>query len=323
MMFYLDNVQSVSPQTTFGRFYKRGLNENYARELLELHTLGVDGGYTQRDVIEVAKVFTGWTLFGAPGEDASSLQFLRAAHAPGNKQVVGHVIREGEVDEAEQVLDLLARHPSTAKFLATKLVRRFVADDPPPSLVSKVAETYTATGGDIREMLRTIFDAPEFWSSETFQAKAKKPLEFVASTIRAVGGELTPTPALLGTMQRLGEPLYLCQPPTGYPDVATEWLNTGTLLFRWNFALGMASGRLPGVKIPVRDDLDGKDAAAVVARFGDDFLHGEMSAETQAKIEDVLEEQLAQSRRPGAPLRSREVRYIAGLVLGSPEFQRR
>ena len=323
MLVYLDNIQSVSPDSRAGQRGKRGLNENYARELMELHTLGVDGGYTQQDVIEVAKVFTGWMVPGGQGGGAASFRFQPFAHAPGDKKVLGQTIRAGGVQEGEEVLDLLAAHASTAKFLATKLVRRFVADDPPPPLVAKVAETYTATGGDIREMLRTIFDSPEFWSSETFQAKAKKPLEFVASAIRAVGGELRPTPMLLGAMQRLGEPLYLCQPPTGYPDVAQEWLNTGTLLFRWNFALGVASGRAPGVKIPARDDLDGKDAAAVLARFGADFLHGELSAETEAKIEGMLARQLAQRRRPDAPLQSREVRYIAGLVLGSPEFQRR
>lgn len=326
MLVYLDNIQSVSPDSRFGQRRNRGLNENYARELMELHTLGVDGGYTQQDVIEVAKVFTGWMVPGGQGGGAASFRFQPAAHAPGDKKVLGHIIREGReggVQEGEEVLDLLAEHPSTAKFLATKLVRRFVADDPPPSLVGKVAETYTATGGDIRAMLRTIFYLPEFWSSEAFQAKAKKPLEFVASSIRAVGGELTPTPMLLGAMQRLGEPLYLCQPPTGYPDVAEEWLNTGTLLFRWNFALGLASGKLPGVKIPAPDALDGQEASAVLARLSDDFLHGEMSSETQAKIEGMLEEQLAERRRPDAPLRSREVRYIAGLVLGSPEFQRR
>ena len=326
MLVYLDNIQSVSPDSRIGRRRNRGLNENYARELMELHTLGVDGGYTQQDVIEVAKVFTGWMVPGGQGGGAASFRFQPAAHAPGDKKVLGHIIREGReggVQEGEEVLDLLAEHPSTAKFLATKLVRRFVADDPPPSLVGKVAETYTETGGDIRAMLRTTFYSPEFWSSEAFQAKAKKPLEFVASSIRAVGGELTPTPMLLGAMQRLGEPLYLCQPPTGYPDVAEEWLNTGTLLFRWNFALGLASGKLPGVKIPARDDLDGNDASAALARFSDDFLHDEMSSETQAKIEGMLEEQLAERKRPDAPLRSREVRYIAGLVLGSPEFQRR
>ena len=323
MLVYLDNIQSVSPDSRFGQRRNRGLNENYARELMELHTLGVDGGYTQQDVIEVAKVFTGWMVPGGPGGGAASFRFQPAAHAPGDKKVLGRTIPEAGVQEGEEVLDLLAEHPSTAKFLATKLVRRFVADDPPPSLVGKVAETYTATGGDVRAMLRTIFYSPEFWSSEAFQAKAKKPLEFVASSIRAVGGELTPTPMLLGAMQRLGEPLYLCQPPTGYPDMAEEWLNTGTLLFRWNFALGLASGKLPGVKIPAPDALDPQEASAVLARLSDDFLHGEMSSETQAKIEGMLEEQLAERRRPGAPLRSREVRYIAGLVLGSPEFQRR
>ena len=323
MMFYLDNVQSVSPQTTFGRFHKRGLNENYARELLELHTLGVDGGYTQRDVIEVARVFTGWTLFGAPGEDASSFQFRRAGHAPGDKQVLGRVIREGEADEAEQVLDLLARHPSTAKFIATKLVRRFVADEPPRSLVNQVAATYMKADGDIRAVLRTIFYSPEFWAREAFQAKAKKPLELVASTIRAAGGELTPTPALLGTMQRLGEPLYLCQPPTGYPDVAAEWLNTGTLLYRWNFALQVANGKVPGVKIPAREDLNGGNAATVLARLSDDLLHGEMSPETRAVVASMLEDQLSQRKDPDTPLKSHEICYVAGLMLGSPEFQRR
>ena len=342
MLFYLDNFQSISPDSFVGKRRDRGLNENYARELMELHTLGVDGGYTQQDVIEVAKVFTGWTFLGgrsremarmgrrrfgvqmsAPVFRESGFVFLPPAHAPGDKTVLGRRIRQGGMDEGEQVLDILAAHPSTARFLATKLVRRFVADEPPTGLVDHVTRSYTRTGGDISAMLRTILYSPQFWSEETFEAKTKKPLELFAGAVRALGGDFTPTPMAILAMQRMGEPLYLCQPPTGYPDVGEEWLNTGTLLYRWKFALGVASGKMPGVKAEVPDDVADGDVTEVLTKLADRLFRAQLSETTQTKIEKTVAEQLAQRGDPEAPLGDREIRYLTGLVLGSPEFQRR
>ena len=342
MLFYLDNFQSISPDSFVGKRRDRGLNENYARELMELHTLGVDGGYTQQDVIEVAKVFTGWTFlggrsrqiarmgrrrFGAQMSAAvfgeSGFVFLPPAHAPGDKTVLGRLIRQGGMDEGEQVLDILAAHPSTARFLATKLVRRFVADEPPEALVDQVAETYQRTEGDIQAMLRTIFYSPQFWSKETFQSKTKKPLELFAGAVRALGGDFTPTPMAILAMERMGEPLYLCQPPTGYPDVGEEWLNTGTLLYRWKFALGLASGEMPGVEAEVPDDVAGEDVTEVLTKLANRLFRAQLSEKTQTKIEKTVAEQLALRGGPEAPLGDREIRYLTGLVLGSPEFQRR
>ena len=341
MLFYLDNFQSISPDSFIGKRRNRGLNENYARELMELHTLGVDGGYTQQDVIQVAKVFTGWTFLGnrsrqmaqmarrrfgqmkPPVFGESGFVFLPPAHAPGDKTVLGRLIPEGGIDEGEQVLDMLAVHPATANFLATKLVRRFVADEPPDELVGQVAKTYMRTHGDIRAMLRTIFSSPQFWSAESFQAKTKKPLELFASTARAVDGDFSPTPMAIMAMQRMGEPLYLCQPPTGYPDVGEEWLNTGTLLYRWKFALGVAAGEMPGVKTEVPVDIAGEDVSDVLPQLADHLVRAQLSEKTQTNIEKTVTDQLAQRADPEAPLGDREVRYLAGLLLGSPEFQRR
>ncbi len=341
MLFYLDNFQSMSPDSFVGKRRDRGLNENYARELMELHTLGVDGGYTQQDVIEVAKVFTGWTFLGdrsramaqmgrrrfrqmsPPVFGDAGFVFLPPAHAPGEKTVLGRRIREGGMDEGEQVLDMLAAHPSTARFLATKLVRRFVADEPPAALVDQVAHTYKRTEGDIRAMLRTIFQSPQFWSAESFQAKTKKPLELFAGAVRALDGDFTPTPMAILAMERMGEPLYLCQPPTGYPDVGEEWLNTGTLLYRWKFALGVATGEMPGVKTEIPDEVAGEDVSDVLRQLADRLVRAQLSEKTQANIEKAVTEQLALRPDPQAPLGDREVRYLAGLLLGSPEFQRR
>ena len=341
MLFYLDNFQSMSPDSFLGKRRDRGLNENYARELMELHTLGVDGGYTQQDVTEVAKVFTGWTFLGdrsrqmaqmgrrrfrqmsPPVFGESGFVFLPPAHAPGEKTVLGRRIREGGMDEGEQVLDMLAEHPSTARFLATKLVRRFVADEPPAALVDQVAQTYKRTEGDIRAMLRTIFSSPQFWSAESFQAKTKKPLELFAGAVRALGGDFTPTPMAIVAMERMGEPLYLCQPPTGYPDVGEEWLNTGTLLYRWKFAFGVATGEMPGVKTEIPEEVAGEDISDALTRLADRLIRAQLSEKTQANIEKTVTEQLALRADPEAPLGDREMRYLAGLLLGSPEFQRR
>jgi uncharacterized protein (DUF1800 family) len=310
MQVYLDNAQSFGPESPLGRRQNRGLNENYARELLELHTLGVDGGYTQQDVTEAARVLTGWTpaglRFARFGGDGG---FLEAAHDQGEKTVLGTKFEAGGVLEGEKLLDELAAHPATARFLAAKLVRRFVADDPPEKLVDAAAKTYARTGGDIREVLRTIFYSKEFWSPETYRAKAKKPLELTASTLRALGASAEPNRQLLGMLERLGEPLYLCQPPTGYDDVAEAWLGSDQLVLRWNFALGAVVGRIPGVE-PAPGTLEAEGSTeerldALVQRFWNEKPSPEARQRLLAAAEEVPPQALA------------------ALVLGAPEFQRR
>jgi len=240
MLFYLDNWLSAAPQK---RAPGRGVNENYGRELLELHTLGVDGGYTQRDVTEVARCFTGWTM--ANPHDGLGFAFKPAMHDAGEKRVLGHRIRAGRgIEDGEQVLDILARHPSTAKFVAAKLVRRFVADDPPASLVARAAGTFRRTGGDIREVVRTILMSPEFQRQSVYDAKVRSPFEFVVASLRATGADVQrPTP-FVGTIANLGEPMYQSQPPTGYPDRGSAWISTGALVGRLNFAFALAANGL-------------------------------------------------------------------------------
>jgi uncharacterized protein (DUF1800 family) len=286
----------------------KGLNENYARELMELHTLGVDGGYTQKDVLEVARAFTGWTLL-APRQRAE-FSFDARLHDTGTKTVLGQKINAGGMKDGEAVLDLLARHPSTAKFISTKLARRFVTDDPPAALVDRMAKAFLASDGDIRTVLRTMIESPEFWSRDTYRAKIKRPFELVASAVRATGADLESPLPLLQWTDRIGEPLYRCQPPTGYSDKAEAWVNTGTLLNRMNFGLALAANRMRGVRV---------DSAALLGTMSEDplaqaiqvLLAGQVSKETRASLEKQLADQ-----KPVPEV-------VAGLVLGSPEFQRR
>jgi uncharacterized protein (DUF1800 family) len=331
MLFYLDNWLSTRADFVIRRGpnqgRRAGLNENYARELMELHTLGVDGGYTQRDVTEVARAFTGWTI-DRPREDARFV-FRPATHDYGVKVVLGRTIQGGGERDGEAILDMLARHPSTARFLATKLVRRFVADDPPPALVERVAVRYGETGGDIRAMLRVIFASPEFLAPDGYGAKIKKPTEFVVSAVRAVGA--TPSARGGGALARasaeIGEGLYEAQPPTGYPDRAEAWVNPGALLARMNFALALAEGRVPGVSVDVGALVAGADRhkpEAVLERLLAVLIHGEASAGTRA----VLVAQLGTPEITRLSLDDRgpvntDVNKLAALVLGAPEFQRR
>jgi uncharacterized protein (DUF1800 family) len=331
MLFYLDNWLSTRPGYTVrggpnqGR--RAGLNENYARELMELHTLGVDGGYTQADVTEVARAFTGWTI-DRPRQDARYV-YRPAMHDFGDKRVLGQAIRAGGERDGELVLELLATHPATARFIAGKLVRRFVADEPPPALVERVADAYRATGGDVRAMLRVIVASPEFRSADTAGAKIKKPSEFVASAARAVGAtaEARGALALARAAAEIGEGFYEASPPTGYPDRAEPWVNPGALLARMNFALALADGRVPGVRADLAalvSDADRRRPEIVLERLLTGLLHGRAGHETRA----VLTEQLglpeitrlsADDRGPA----DTDVGKLAALVLGSPEFQRR
>ncbi len=320
MLFYLDNVRSADPafaakaKGDLDRLQRAGrrrgggrqpgpeispammdqvrqniptgINENYARELLELHTLGVDGGFTQQDIVNVARALTGWTIGRPRSAQAGQFWFNARMHDPGDKVVLGHKIKGGGIDDGEHVLDLLARHPSTARFIATKLARRFVADEPPPALVERAAATFRVTDGDLREVVRVIVTSPEFFAVEARRAKVKTPFEFVISALRATAADVQNTQPLARTLQQQGMPLYLCQPPTGYKDTADAWVNSGALIARMNFAVELANG---GARVPVET-----------------LLRGEASETTLATI--------ARATTPA---------QAVALALGSPEFQRR
>ena len=294
----------VAAEGNQGKKAPKGLNENYGRELMELHTLGVDGGYTQKDVTEVARALTGWTI-GNPRQ-GGGFTFDPRLHDTGQKTVLGHVIKAGGGEsDGEQVLDILARHPATATFIATKLTRHFVSDTPPPALVARVAARFRETNGDLREVMRTILTSPEFLSPDAYRAKVKTPFEFVVSALRATGAEVQDARPLVRELQQLGMPLYMCQPPTGYKDTSDAWVNTGALISRMNLSLRLAAGQLRGTSVNCGSrmaDCGLSDSDAVVARF----LNGDASESTRATI----------GKATDAP-------KMVALTLGSPEFQRR
>src|SRR5437660_703123 len=229
-----------------GKGQKRGLNENYAREIMELHTLGVDGGYTQKDVTELAKILTGWTI--QEPRRGGGFEFNERMHQPGSKVFLGHVIKEDGEREGAKVIEMLAKNHSTARFISRKLAVRFVSDDPPSVLVDRMAKTFLATDGDIREVLRTLFRSPEFWAADDYRAKVKTPLEFVVSAVRATATEVSNPLPLVQALNRLGMPLYGMQPPTGYSMKAEAWVNSSALVNRMNFALALGNGKLRGVQ---------------------------------------------------------------------------
>jgi uncharacterized protein (DUF1800 family) len=358
---------------------KPGINENYAREIMELHTLGVEGGYTQKDVQEMARCLTGWTL-DRPRQ-GTQFVFRPFMHDNGEKTVLGHKIPAGGgIKDGEMVIDILAHHPSTAKFISTKLVRRFVSDTPPQALVNRVAAVFTKTDGDIREMLRTILTSPEFNSKEAQRAKIKSPFELAASAIRALGAEVTVPLQTAQFISKMGEPLYLYQAPTGYPDRADQWVNTGSLLERLNFGVALATNKVRGASFDVKRAIASVDAAdkhRVMERAIASLLNGEVSQQTRTVLDKQLKEGLpvkgelgavpavtageqlrADNSMQGSPsndpvgagqkgvgnperLQRRfgtganlppqismsaedlEIAKVFGLVLGSPEFQRR
>ena len=278
-----------------------GVNENYARELLELHTLGVDGGYTQHDVVEVARALTGWTI--APLRGGGGFHFEPRLHDDGEKQILGETISGNGKASGDAVLDLLARHPSTARFIATKLAGRFVTDDPPLALVERTAARFLETNGDLREVTRLILTSPEFLAVETQRAKVKSPLEFVVSSVRALDGEVNRGLGLVRGLRELGMPLYACQPPTGYSDRADAWVNTGALLARMNFAIALVGNRLPGVQVelPHTDSVYGVSVQEVLEDTALDHAS------------EATHDTIARAPSPQA---------LAILTLGSPEFQR-
>ncbi|HET9528822.1 MAG TPA: DUF1800 domain-containing protein [Blastocatellia bacterium] len=397
MLFYLDNFQSTSPNMQMpvrrpvardgnrqqspvanqilGR--RRGINENYARELMELHTLGVDGGYTQKDVQEVARCLTGWSI--EQPRQSGKFIFRPRMHDNGEKVVLGQKIPAGGGQkDGEMVIDILSRHPSTARFISTKLVRRFTSDTPPERLVDRVASVYMKTGGDIREMLRTIFTSGEFFSPEVYRTKIKSPFELAASAIRALGGDLAATQQTAQFISKMGQPLYMYQPPTGYPDKAEQWVNTGALLERLNFGLALSSNRLRGVTVDMkRVASKSNETRQALDRAITILLNGDVSPQTRSILDRQIKEGVPvkgeldppsgatgrneadeegdtlmaddqPGRRPGNRNRARGERRLArlgladaqvktvtmsaaeleaakvfGLVLGSPEFQRR
>ncbi|MFZ1917675.1 MAG: DUF1800 domain-containing protein [Terriglobales bacterium] len=346
MLFYLDNWLSAGPNSDvalgiktpprggrrFGpgpqnrpvgkRKQASGLNENYGRELMELHTLSVNGGYSQKDVTEVAKAFTGWTI--EQPNKGGGFHFEPRMHEPGDKIVLGHRIKENGEKEGLEVLHLLARNPKTAHFISQKLAMRFVSDDPSPALVDRMTETFLKKDGDIREVLRTMFRSPEFWSPQTYRAKVKTPFEFVASAVRASGAQVDDARQLVGTLNNMGMMLYGMMPPTGYSMKAETWVNSSALLARMNFALGLASGKIRGVSVDPAQLVQGAtDAPQALARLEDSLLGGDVSRQTHETITRQLEDPKITERRLDDPARPPNVGAIEGLILGSPEFQRR
>jgi uncharacterized protein (DUF1800 family) len=304
MLFYLDNWTSVSPDA-LQRFRKRkgaGLNENYARELLELHTLGVDGGYTQKDVTEVARCFTGWSIDGIA--EGAEFRFRPLLHDRGEKVVLGQKIPAGGgMEDGMAVLNILMKHPSTARHISTRLAQRFVADEPPPSLIQKMAKTFTETSGDLRAVMKTMLDAPEFWSEGAYGSKMKMPFELAAGALRATGAQVDSTIAVHELLKTLGEPLYRKIEPTGYSPMASEWTNTSALLARMNFGLDLAKNKVRGIRVDAAR-WQGKDAEAIA------------QALLQRKPEPATTAALRQTG-------SQDAAHLAGLILGGPEFQRR
>ena len=366
MLFYLDNHSSIGPHSLAAQRAQAnpaaknkdpGLNENYARELMELHTLGVDGGYTQKDVTEVAKVFTGWTI--EDPRKGIGFTFNERRHEPGPKYVLGQTIQENGEQEGLAVLHQLAISPATAHHLSQQLAERFVSDTPPPALVDRMAKTYLHSDGDIRQVLRTLFTSPEFWSREAYRAKVKTPEEFVLSAVRATGGEVQRPAIVLNAMNQLGMPFFGCQTPNGYSWTAGSWVNSGDLLTRINIALALA-----GHKLGTATDLDAlmkikaPDAAAAAekeTRLEAVFLDGQLNPQARETVLQQADQLAAQGPmalpgseppKPGAkqagamavraafvqvmdlatpipPPADKQAALVAGLLLGSPDFQKR
>ena len=361
MLIYLDNAQSIGPDSLAASRAKmvnerrpnakrqapEGLNENYARELMELHTVGVNGGYTQADVTQVARVLTGWTVdrpqFGG------DFQFNENRHEPGTKKVMGAKIKEHGELEGSELLHMLAMRPATAQFISRQLAIRFVSDDPPQTLVDRMAKSYLASGGDIPSVLKTLFRSPEFWTTSDSSVKVKTPLEYVVSAVRASNANVTNYEPLVNALKQMGMPLYGCIPPVGYKWDEADWVSTGALVDRMNFALSLAANRFPGITVGWAPEMDmsalddNAPAMQVVptpeteeARLEQILLPGGVSDATRAAALKEFEAQNGQSALMATPVAAprranrapadayeREDQLLAGLLLGSPEFQRR
>lgn len=341
MLVYLDNWLSADPAAVErakhptpeqkrawkdlpGIGNKRGLNENYGRELMELHTLGVDGGYTQEDVIQVAKCFTGWTV--RDPNTKPEFIFDPRLHDAEVKKVLGKKIKPGGERDGEAVLDLLAAQKATAHHISYELAERFVSDTPPPELVGRMAKSFEKTKGDLRETVRTMIYSPEFWSRAAYRAKIKTPFELAASAARALGADVDAPATLVSWVTRIGEPLYQCVPPTGYKDDAETWVNTGALLSRLNFALTLAGNRLRGaeVDLPARlgDDVQ-TDPKRALDRAVETFLGGQISTASLDTLQHQTADPQVLHAKLDDPAHQIDLGVVTGLVLGTPEFQRR
>ena len=298
MLFFLDNQLN----------HREAPNENYGRELMELHTLGVDGGYTEADVQAVARCFTGWTI------RQGDFFFAPRQHDTTQKQMLGVTIPAGRgMEDGEQVLDLLAKHPSTAHFIATKLCRRFVADTPPDSLVQRTAQVFQTTDGDLRQVMRSILTSPEFSAAKN--QKFRRPAEFVIAAARALGAETDGKPLVL-QIRQLGQRFFGEPAPNGYPDVTAPWLNTSTMLGRWNFALQLTSGRLPKVQVDLSDLTNGANLTEVANKLVTALLPGHETETLTSALVDLL------GHAPGkAVLGKQQVGVVAGLLVAAPLFQ--
>ena len=348
MLFYLDNFLSADPNAAQrqaalramrqnrGRFNRppqpqnqqprkntRGLNENYGRELMELHTLGVEGGYTQKDVTELARCFTGWTI-DKPRLNPQ-FKFDEKLHDPDQKIVLKKKIHAGGMKDGVQAIELLAKHPSTAKFISTKLARRFVSDNPPASLLARMAKTFESSDGDIRAVMHTMIYSPEFWSRDAYRAKIKTPFELVVSAVRALGADADTAMPLVQWVGRIGEPLYQCQPPTGYADNAEAWVNTGALLNRLNFSLTLAGNKIRGSRADVASLLgvDATEPKVALERALQIFLGGQASPTTLETLQKQLDSPQVLQAKLDDPVKKVDLGVVTGLVLGAPEFQRR
>jgi uncharacterized protein (DUF1800 family) len=356
MLLYLDNAESIGPDSRAAEGAKlnaarnvgnpkkaqEGLNENYARELMELHTLGVNGGYTQADVIQVARILTGWTV-DRPQRGGGFI-FNPNRHEPGTKKALGKKFKESGEGEGRDLLHLLATRPATARFISRKLAVRFVSDDPPESLVERMSKSYLSSGGDISAVLKAMFHSPEFWSAAVYRAKVKTPLEYVVSAVRASNAEITNLRPLVNALREMGMPLYGAIPPTGYKWEASDWMSTEALVNRMNFALSLAANRLPGIStawsskdsdytasvpnpkaeesrlesILIAGAVSDSTRSAVLEQFAAQNTNGQASQQPRAQSMPVSE-----NRTPAPAAVEKQDQVLAGLLLGSPEFQRR
>jgi len=347
MLFYLDNWLSVAPgfqPRRGGGKQASGLNENYAREVMELHTLGVDGGYTQQDVTELARILTGWTMLpqqpkrrrrvdidSAPvyargRQQADSIfVFDPERHDDGSKTWLGHSVAPGGQMEGEFALDVLARHPATAKHIAFKLARRFVADDPSPALVDRLAQRFLDTDGDLRAVMQALVDAPEF--RDPRPVKFKTPYQYVMSAVRASGIATTNVKPLMAVLAQLGQPLYGCQTPDGFHDTEADWLNPNAITQRVNFATALASGKLPLQRVDDPNDASGANGMKAMERQADRAMNASFAIQGTTPPVDAtaLLATLgpAISDKTRAAVGAAQPALRAALVLGSPDFMRR
>lgn len=328
MLYYLDNFNSSAPLDSSMMFRAprrpRGLNENYAREVMELHTLGVDGGYTQQDVTQAAKVLTGWGVSLGPDSD---FFFNMNRHDKGDKVVLGHVFPAGGgYEEGVDLLNMLAHHPSTAKFICHKIAVRFVSDEPPAALVDKMVKTFEDKNGDIRQVLITMVTAPEFWSADALREKTKSPFELAIGAVRSLHATIYQPMQLYNWVSRMGERKYYYQAPTGFPDKGAYWINTGSLLSRMNFGLALAAGRIPGVSVDLlalNNGHEPESAEAALVIYGHLILPERNLDATVKRLTPMLNDAAVATITGDSTGNDPMLAQVVGIIIGSPEYQRR